>query len=107
MGVKELLEECAVLNDAVYQLRNQVLEEEMKEAAFEAKLWLETDFKKLKLSNKELREAYVRQQMGTYISKVGHLKNDLKYAESELSLCKTKINVIRELGIDLDDPKEE
>lgn len=106
MTIKELLDEHAVLNDAIYQLRNQILEEEIKEAEFEAKLWLETDFKKLKLSNKELREAYVKQKMGTYISKVGRLKNDLKYAENELSLCKTKINVIRELGIDLDDREE-
>ena len=105
--IKQLLEEYAMLNDTIYQLRNQLLEEEIKEMEYEANLWLNTDFKGLKLTNNELRKAHVQKQMGLYISKVGSLKNDLKLAESELSLCKTKINVIKDLGIDLDEPKKE
>lgn len=107
MEVKKLLEEYAMLNDAIYQLRNQILDEEIKETQYECRLWLETNFKELKLSNKELREAYVKQKMGEYISKVGKLRNDLKFAEGELNLCKTKISLIKELGIDLNDSEEE
>lgn len=104
MNVQDLLMEQGVLNDTIYQLRNQILEEEIKQAQYECDLWVNTDFKGLKLTNKEMRDAYIKQQMGQYISNIGHLRNDLKLAESELTLNKTKIKVILELGIDLDVP---
>ena len=98
--IKELLDEHAMISDAIYQLKNQIIDEQIKEAEYECSLWLNTDFKTLKLSNKELREAYVKSKMGGYISKVGKLKNDLEYSRNQLKLCEMKINIFKESGID-------
>lgn len=98
MAVQDLINEYAMLNDMIYQLRNQILEEEIKKIEYESNLWLNTDFKALKLTNKELRDAYVDSKMGLFISNVGSLKNDLKSVENELELCKLKIRLIMSFG---------
>lgn len=107
MTVKDLVNEQALLNDTIYQLKNKILEETVKRDSYEAKIWTETDFKKLGYTNESQRKAYVKQQMGQYIVQVGSLKNDLNLAENELSLCKTKIKLCMELGIDFDEKPEE
>lgn len=107
MGVKDLINEQALLNDAIHQLKGQIIDEEIKKDEHEAKLWTQTNFKQLGLTNNEQRKAYVKQQMGLFISKIGHLRNDLALAENELHLCKTKVKVCMELGLDLDDETEE
>lgn len=102
MGVKELIEEQALLNDAIYQIKKEIITETVKKDNYEADIWIKTDFKGKGLTNDAQRKAYVKKQMGLYISKVGNLKNDLNLAENELSLCKTKIKAAMELGIDFD-----
>lgn len=103
MGVKDLVYEQSLIHDTIYQLKEQIIDEEIKRDKYEADLWVNTKFKELGLTNNEQRKAYIKQQMGLYISKVGHLKNDLTLAENELNLCKTKIRLCMELGIDFDD----
>ena len=103
MSVTDLVNEQAALNDAIYQIKNEIIDEEIKERNYEAKLWIETDFKALKLSNKEMRDAYIKSEMSKFFSNVSKLKNDLELAKNELDLCKTKIKLALELGIDFDD----
>ena len=103
MSIQDLLVEQGVLNDAIYQLRNQIIKAEIDEANAEYILWTETDFKKLNLTNKEMRTSYIKNKMSQHIAKINSLKNDLKMTQNELSLNKTKIKIILEMGIDLND----
>ena len=89
----DMIQEQKTISKKIYETKNNLLEEKQKETEHEAKLWLETDFKEKQCTNKELREAYVKQQMKDYISKRGKLQNEVKKLEREYEIS-THIIVI-------------
>ena len=90
----DLLLRQDLLLDEIQQKKDLLLKETVKEMEYESKLWTETNFSQLKLSNKEMREAYVNGKMGDYISKKGKIANEVKILEKKYDLLGKKINIL-------------
>ena len=90
----DLLLRQDLLLDEIQQKKDLLLKETIKETEYESKLWTETNFSQLKLSNKEMREAYVNGKMGDYISKTGKIANEVKTLEKKYDLLSKKINIL-------------
>lgn len=90
----DLLLRQDLLLDEIHQKKDLLLKETVKEMEYESKLWTETNFSQLKLSNKEMREAYVNGKMGDYISKKGKIANEVKILEKKYDLLGKKINIL-------------
>lgn len=99
--VKNLINEQTATIDMIYQLKELIAKEEMTKEELECKLWVETDFAKLKLSNADQRKAYVRKEMSKINNNIANLKNDLLYAENQLKILKTKEKMMLEFGLDI------
>lgn len=82
------------LIDDIFINKKNLSNEERKESEYECKLWLETDFKAKKCSNKEMREAYVNNEMKDFISRKDEYKRNIKLAESQHSLYATMIRIL-------------
>lgn len=90
----DLLLRQDLLLDEIQQKKDLLLKETVKEMEYESKLWTETNFSQLKLSNKEMREAYVNGKMGDYISRKGKIANEVKILEKKYDLLGKKINIL-------------
>jgi len=90
----DLLFEKDLLIDAIDEKKQLLLKEQLKKAEFESKLWINTDFKSLKLTNKEMREAYVENEMKDFFDKTGALKNQVKSLEMKYHALEVKINIL-------------
>lgn len=90
----DLLFEKDLLIDAIDEKKQLLLKEQLKKAEFESKLWINTDFKSLKLTNKEMREAYVENEMKDFFDKTGTLKNQVKSLEMKYKALEIKINIL-------------
>lgn len=78
----------------MYDLEHDIIKEESKETAYKSDLWLNTNFKEKKLTNKELREAYVDKEMKNYISSVAGKKNRLTKMKRQHDLNQTCLSAL-------------
>lgn len=101
--VNEILMEQSATMDMIYQLKQQVAEQEMKKSEIEYQLWANTDFSKLGLSNSDQRKAFVKDQLKQITNEISNIKNDLLYAENQFKLLKTKEKFLLEFGLDVFD----
>ena len=101
--VNEILMEQSATMDMIYQLKQQVAEQEMKKSEIEYQLWANTDFSKLGLSNSDQRKAFVKDQLKQITNEISNIKNYLLYAENQFKLLKTKEKFLLEFGLDVFD----
>lgn len=101
--VNEIIMEQSATMDMIYQLKQQVAEQEMKKSEIEYQLWANTDFSKLGLSNSDQRKAFVKDQLKQITNEISNIKNDLLYAENQFKLLKTKEKFLLEFGLDVFD----
>ena len=99
--IKDILTEESATLDMIYQLRNQIADEETKREKYECQLWTETNFSKLGLSNADQRKAYVKSEMSNFINNISKLKTDLNYAEGQLKQIRMKEKLILQYGLDV------
>ena len=104
--VNKILTEQSAIMDMMYQLKQQIAEEEMKKSEMEYQLWANTDFSKLGLSNSDQRKAFVKDQLKQITNEIANIKNDLLYAENQFKLLKTKEKFLLEFGLDILDKPE-
>lgn len=98
--INEIINEQNATIDMIYQLKGLIAKEEMTKEELECKLWMETNFQALKLSNADQRKAYVKKELSLINNKIAGIKNDLQYAENQLKILKTKEKMILEFGIE-------
>lgn len=79
---------------ALYELEEQLVDEQMKKTEYENKLWLETDFKAIGCTNQKQRDAYVSDKMKELIPTVEHLKNDINYTQRTVNFLEKKILIL-------------
>lgn len=96
----ELFLEEDILIDEIAGLEKEVLKEERRINEYECKLWLETDFKGKKLSNKELREAYVKKKKLDFITDAGHKKIALNRKKMRLSAVRMHLQALSLYDVD-------
>lgn len=92
--IYNLLFEKDLLIGEIHEKKQLLLNEQLKKAEFESKLWINTDFKKLKLTNKEMREAYVENEMKDFFDKTGTLQNQVKLLEMKYQAIDKKLNIL-------------
>lgn len=96
----ELFLEEDILIGEIEALEEEVLKEERKINEYECKLWLETDFKGKKLSNKELREAYVRKKKLDFITDAGRKRIALNRKKMKLSAVRLHLKALSLYDVD-------
>lgn len=96
----ELFLEEDILIDEIAGLEKEVLKEERRINEYECKLWLKTDFKGKKLSNKELREAYVKKKKLDFITDAGHKKIALNRKKMRLSAVRMHLQALSLYDVD-------
>ena len=89
-----LLEEQERTIAALYELEEQLVDEQMKRTEYENKLWLETDFKAVGCTNQKQRDAYVSDKMKELIPTIEHLKNDINYTKRTVNFLEKKILIL-------------
>lgn len=90
----DMLLEQEILIDEIKKCRQKLQDEQQKRVDYEADLWLHTDFKALKLTNKEQRDVYVKKMMKDYISKENTLKIELKRKEMRVSFLSQALSIL-------------
>lgn len=90
----ELLKEKDALIDEIFINKENLANEEAKEYEYECKVWLETDFQAKKCTNKETREAYVKNEMKDFISHKAEYSRNIKRAESKHALYTAVIKLL-------------
>lgn len=90
----QIINEQNQLISDMYDLEHDIIKEESKETAYKSDLWLNTNFKEKKLTNKELREAYVDKEMKNYISSVADKKNRLTKMKRQHGLNETCLSAL-------------
>lgn len=96
--LKKTLDEVDELTAEQYSLGQEIIDAEMQYNEYEQKLWLETDFKKVGASNKELREMYVANQLKDVTPRLKELKSTYSNNKLRIKFLFKKIDVLREFG---------
>ena len=104
---KKLLKELNKQEEAVitkmFELKNRLINSEFNESNNECNLWINTDFKKLNLTNSDQRKAYVKKEMAKIIKTSGLYKNQIYLCENVLKLIRSKKRFLLETDYEIDD----
>lgn len=73
-----------------FELKKRLIRSESKENDLECKLWVDTDFKSMKLTNGDQRKAYVKKEMSKYIKTSSLYKSQIQLCENVLKLIRSK-----------------
>lgn len=98
--LKSLLKDIEEKNKEIAKLKLEVVDAKAKDEENEAALWINTPFKEKKLTNDNMRKAYVRQQMGLlYPSFYASKKAKLSSLEAEVKWDYEMISVMKLFGV--------
>ena len=88
--IQELNRQETSVVKKIFELKNRLIEAESRESDMECSLWVNTDFKSLKLTNGDQRKAYVKKEMSKYIKTSSLYKNEINLCENLLKLIRSK-----------------